>query len=213
MQNNNRKQSPFWSSLKSPPPLRVTPNQQNLKASSFNFDQEGGYYEDEIHTNPNNHRVQVSSAPLLDRDQVLVDGNDFIVLECIGSGYFGDVFKAIRRSNMQETVALKKIVRSQFRHHDQEGLVMKEIFILSQLNHERIVKFIGLTMVQGEEYIVTEYMAGGTLRELIHVARNSDILNGRRLSLTRAIVEGMQYLHNRTPSILHRDLTSNNILV
>jgi serine/threonine protein kinase len=61
--------------------------------------------------------------------------------------------------------------------------------------------------------MITEYMPGGSLFDLIHKTENSSKLltEERILNICEDVALGMNYLHSR--KVLHCDLKSSNVLV
>jgi len=74
-----------------------------------------------------------------------------------------------------------------------------------------VLELYGITKINNEYCMVTEFLAGGTLRDLINNHRN--VVATLRLKICRGISRGMEYLHNFEPPIIHRDLTSSNVLL
>jgi serine/threonine protein kinase len=57
-----------------------------------------------------------------------------------------------------------------------------------------------------------EYCNGGSLYDLLH-KRKVKLSTQQQIEIALRIAEGMEYLHNHKPKIVHRDLKSENILV
>lgn len=95
---------------------------------------------------------------------------------------------------------------------------IKEVHILSRLRHPNCVLFLGVCIDRGHEAIVTEYLARGSVYDLLH-RRQADggALPPLKLSLCDSLLlqcsRGVLYLHTFTPMILHRDLKSANLLL
>jgi len=89
--------------------------------------------------------------------------------------------------------------------------MIREVDILSRVNHERIVKFLGILRTREDEVcIITEYLCLGDLEHFID--RNFNMITPQlKKNFCMDIVEGMTYLHNA--KIIHRDLTPKNILL
>ncbi|CAG8692972.1 10519_t:CDS:2 [Acaulospora morrowiae] len=88
----------------------------------------------------------------------------------------------------------------------------REIYILKNLNHENVIKFIGTLMWSRDAHnarccIVTEYCDRGDL--LNFMKKNGG--HGLKLKIAKGIANGIEYLHAR--SIIHKDLKSDNILI
>lgn len=78
------------------------------------------------------------------------------------------------------------------------------------LSHTNVLKFIGVLYKEKRLNLVTEFVAGGTLKGLLHDS-NELLPWEQRVSFAKDIASGMAYLHSK--SIIHRDLNSNNCLV
>jgi serine/threonine protein kinase len=135
--------------------------------------------------------------------------NELQMGDLLGKGFFGEVRKAVWKGT---DVAVKVIYRDTFGSHKELNLFYKELNIISKLRHPNALMFLGASMKEGERCIVTEYLIGGSLFQLIH--HNWDTLDrapGLRFRIVSDIVKGMTYLH--AVNILHRDLTSKNLLL
>eukprot|EP01135_Chromosphaera_perkinsii_P007588 Nk52_evm44s914 gene=Nk52_evmTU44s914 len=120
-------------------------------------------------------------------------------LEWIGSGAHGAVFKGVHQNRI---VAIKKM----------KGIKndMKELKLLSGLEHEQVVAFIGFTK-EPMSCLVMEYCPGGSLYDYL---RHGEVTPEKLLKWGNQIAMGMDYLHTGAPKkIVHRDLKSANILV
>lgn len=87
---------------------------------------------------------------------------------------------------------------------------IKEVAVLRLLDHRHVLKFIGVLYKDKKLHMVTEYVAGGCLKELIHDPSQT-LSWPQRVCLARDIACGMSYLHSM--NIIHRDLNSMNCLV
>ena len=77
------------------------------------------------------------------------------------------------------------------------------------LNHRNIVKYIGLEVTHDDLYILTEWVAGGSLRRVLKKFTKLPETLAARYS--RQIAEGLAYLHSNR--VAHRDIKPGNILV
>jgi len=81
---------------------------------------------------------------------------------------------------------------------------------LCRFSHPNIVQFIGVTEKNDDIYIVTEYVAGGNLRQFLK-DKKVDLPWELRIQIAIDIASGMAFLHSK--NVIHRDLKSKNILV
>ena len=81
-----------------------------------------------------------------------------------------------------------------------------------QLRHPNIVRFFGVYWPPSARApsLVMERLHG-SLKSLLE--QNPDLPIGAKLSITLDVALGLRYLHTRTPIIIHRDLSSNNVLI
>eukprot|EP00897_Mesotaenium_endlicherianum_P001955 jgi/Mesen1/1788/ME000014S01189 len=126
----------------------------------------------------------------------------------IGKGAFGE----IRRVTWRGTpVAVKTVLPSLI--NDQQ--IMKEfrdeVSLLLKLRHPNVVQFLGAVTAAMPLMLVTEYLPGGDLHEVI---KERGGLPARvAVNYALDIARGMNYLHNHKPdAIIHRDLKPRNLL-
>lgn len=82
--------------------------------------------------------------------------------------------------------------------------------VLRSLHHCNVLRFIGVLCKDKKLHLVTEYISGGTLKDLIH-DMNEPLPWEQRVNFAKDIASGMSYLH--ASNIIHRDLNSHNCLV
>ncbi|XP_077236064.1 putative serine/threonine-protein kinase SIS8 [Tasmannia lanceolata] len=128
--------------------------------------------------------------------------------ERIGMGSYGEVY----RGDWHGTeVAVKKFL-DQGISGDALEEFRKEVWIMKRLRHPNVVLFMGAVTRAPNLSIVTEFLPRGSLYRLIH-RPNNQLDERRRLRMALDVARGMNYLHNCTPVIVHRDLKSPNLLV
>jgi len=85
---------------------------------------------------------------------------------------------------------------------------LREVESLRKGNHQNVVMFFGVCLRPA--CIITEFMAGGNLYDLLH---KSGMKVGTALVVKLALDLAVGLLHLHSLTILHRDLTSLNILL
>ncbi|KAG4079659.1 hypothetical protein HA402_010439 [Bradysia odoriphaga] len=140
------------------------------------------------------------------KPQRIFRANDLVQGELLGKGFFGQVFKVTHRVT-KEVMVLKELYRVD---EEAQRNFLKEVAVLRSLSHNNVLKFIGVLYREKKLHLVTEFIPGGSLKELIH---DSDLPLPweQRISFAKDIACGMSYLHSMC--IIHRDLNSLNCLV
>ncbi|MHB2017608.1 MAG: serine/threonine-protein kinase [Candidatus Xenobia bacterium] len=123
---------------------------------------------------------------------------DYLLLERLGQGGTGVVYKAVHGDTLDDAVAVKVMRRT-----DPDAF-SSEVNACRQLSHPGIVHIIDWN-VEPVPYIVMELMTGGTLRERMPMPAAA------ALSLMQHVFEAVEYAHEH--QITHRDLKPENVLL
>ena len=81
----------------------------------------------------------------------------------------------------------------------------------SRLRHPNIVRFFGIYYPPGAR--VPSLVMERLHCSLSSLLENNPEVSGTKLSIIKDVALGLRYLHTRNPSIIHRDLSSNNVLL
>lgn len=132
--------------------------------------------------------------------------------ETIGRGSLGTVFQALDQSSGR-VLAVKEVA---INPADDADLRFKadlenEVSILKDLQHPRIVSYLGHDYMDSCLYIYLEFMAGGSLASVL--AQFGMLEESLILVYSREILEGLEFLHTRDPPVVHRDIKGGNVLV
>jgi len=124
----------------------------------------------------------------------------------LGEGGMGVVFRALD-SKLNRTVAIK-LLSSDLADAAARRRFQREAQMVSSLNHPHILTVYDAGEFEGRQYLVTEYMDGGTLGDWAHRAKRT----WRELvELLVGVADGLATAHEA--KILHRDIKPANILL
>lgn len=93
--------------------------------------------------------------------------------------------------------------------------VSKEVNILNKINHLNLVKLQGVCKHRGCFYLVSKYLMNGSLKEWLQKNSSGQAKSWtRKIQIALDVANGLHYLHSITnPAIVHKDVTSSNILL
>ncbi|KAH9322334.1 hypothetical protein KI387_016973, partial [Taxus chinensis] len=168
-----------------------------------------GYSEDEKAPSRSNSILRPRLETVLDDvAEWEIPWEDLVIGERIGLGSYGEVYHADWNGT---EVAVKKFLDQDFSGDALEEF-RSEVRIMRRLRHPNVVLFMGAVTRPPNLSIVTEFLPRGSLYRLIH-RPNIQIDEKRRIRMALDVAKGMSCLHSSTPTIVHRDLKSPNLLV
>mmetsp|Transcript_7977 Transcript_7977/g.11930 ORF Transcript_7977/g.11930 Transcript_7977/m.11930 type:complete len:549 (+) Transcript_7977:182-1828(+) len=129
------------------------------------------------------------------------------VHETLGEGAFAVVKKATHKVS-GEPYAVKIINRSSL-NKDLEAALKEEISILSELNHNHIMKLETVICSISQFYLVTEYLEGGELFD--RIVEKSAYTESEAHDCCKIVFEALRYAHSK--GVVHRDLKPENLLL
>jgi serine/threonine-protein kinase len=135
-------------------------------------------------------------------------GERYSIVELVGAGGMGEVYKAIDR-DLERPVALKLIQPELTKSPEALQRFRRELNLALSVTHRNVCRLHDLGEIDGTAFISMEFVSGQTLRDLI---RSVGRLSPRQtIALGRQICAGLDAIHGQ--SIVHRDLKPSNIMV
>ncbi|WKA04579.1 hypothetical protein VitviT2T_022601 [Vitis vinifera] len=146
-------------------------------------------------------------------DDIIQATEDFDIKYCIGTGGYGSVYRAQLPSG--KVVALKKLHSWEREDPTYLKSFENEVQMLSTIQHRNIVKLHGFCLHNRCMFLVYKYMEKGSLycmlRDEVEVVELDWI---KRVNVVKSIASALSYMHHDyVMPIIHRDISSNNILL
>jgi serine/threonine protein kinase/CheY-like chemotaxis protein len=141
----------------------------------------------------------------------------------LAAGGMAEVFlaKVEGAEGFEKPVAVKRILPSLAQDQEFVELFLREAKLTVSLQHANVVQVFDLGTVQGQYYMVMEFVDGENLRALQRAATAQQIPLGLRevCFIVQQVAEGLAYAHEkldaagRPLNIIHRDINPSNVMI
>ncbi|KAF8405763.1 hypothetical protein HHK36_007840 [Tetracentron sinense] len=128
--------------------------------------------------------------------------------DLLGSGSFGTVYEGIADDGFFFAVKEVSLLDQGSQGRQSIYQLEQEIALLSQFEHENIVRYLGTDKDEAKLYIFLELVTKGSLAKLYDTYH---LWDSQVSAYTRQILNGLKYLHDQ--NVVHRDIKCANILV
>jgi len=139
--------------------------------------------------------------------KTLVLGN-YILLEKIGAGGMGQVFKAYHR-RMDRLVAVKLLSTATMKNKAAMARFEREVKAAAKLTHPNIVTAYDADQANGFHFLVMELVEGYDLSEF--VKKNGPFSVEKAVDFTLQAAKGLEAAHKK--GVVHRDIKPSNLLL
>lgn len=130
------------------------------------------------------------------------------IVEILGQGGMGSVYRAVDE-NLGMEVAVKENL---FTSDDYARQFRLEAVILANLRHTNLPRVTDHFVIGDQgQYLIMDYIEGEDLRQ--RMERVGTISEEEAILIGAAMCDALQYLHTRTPSVIHRDVKPGNVRI
>ncbi len=150
-------------------------------------------------------RTLESPGPVVAPGAVLAGRYD--ILELIGAGGMGEVYRAVDKS-LDRHVAVKVLPAAFIEDEERLARFEREAKLLAALNHPHVAAIHGLDRSDDRRFLVLELVEGETLRGRLE---RGPLPVEDAVTICRQVAEGLEAAHAR--GIVHRDLKPGNIML
>ena len=133
--------------------------------------------------------------------------NQYKILEKIGSGGQGTVYKALD-TKLNRTVVIKVLPPELTQKTSNYRRFEREAQLCSQLDHPNICTIFDFNNADGVFYIAMQYIEGKNVRQLV-AGRPQELKSA--LSIAIQVTDALAYAHSK--NIIHRDIKAGNVMV
>jgi serine/threonine protein kinase len=141
--------------------------------------------------------------------------NRYFIVNKVGTGGFGSVYKARDIQSGDRLVAIKEVCLQGL--HTQAMLeatatFQREVSVLSQLDHPNLPRVYEHFQTPGQWYLIMDFIAGETLEQYQSKTPTGRLLLSEVLDMGLQLCIVLDYLHSHHPPIVFRDLKPANIM-
>ena len=137
---------------------------------------------------------------------------DYELIEPLGAGGMGCVWRA-RNVHSGQIRAVKRVRTGESGDEQLNQRILREVQILSMLNHRNIVDVIEPRKIGDDYWLVMEHIEGASLQKIIdfHAIEGKQLSIADACELAMQVAQGLQHLHQQ--NIVHRDIKPSNLML
>lgn len=150
---------------------------------------------------------------ILPESSYQISRDELELLEILGTGQFGDVYKGIYHMKNSRVPVAIKTYKSDFEKEQEDGTrsekFLEEAYLMKEFDHPHIIKLIGM-VTNNPIFIIMELAPLGELRNYLQIEKSKIDLE-KLLIYIYQLCLALCYLEQK--SFVHRDVAARNILV
>ncbi|RLS58667.1 MAG: hypothetical protein DWH91_01980 [Planctomycetota bacterium] len=154
------------------------------------------------------HGVAPPAGPVGPADASFAQLGPYALLEKLGQGGMGTVFKA-RHRKLDRIEAVKILLRQSLWEPQAVERFEREMRAVAKLDHPHIVRAHHAGEEQGQQYLVMEYVDGRDIGSLLKEFGRLTISDA--CEIVRQAAAGLQHVHEH--GLVHRDIKPSNLIV
>jgi tRNA A-37 threonylcarbamoyl transferase component Bud32 len=151
--------------------------------------------------------AESAAQPPLPPEQIAPHFPQLEILECLGRGGMGVVYKA-RQKTLNRFVALKLLAPERVGDTQFAERFTREAQALAALNHPNTVTIYDFGQAGGFYFLLMEFVDGVNLRQLLRARKFTP---EEALAIVPPLCDALQFAHDR--GIVHRDIKPENLLL
>jgi WD40 repeat protein/DNA-binding SARP family transcriptional activator len=174
------------------------------------FDRARGILADQLGIDPSRELLDLHERVLRQEESLQVPGQalrGYRLLDKIGEGAFGSVFRAIQ-PQVEREVAIKAIHAELANQPDFVRRFEREAQLVARLEHPYIVPLYDYWREPDAAYLIMRFLRGGNLEDLL---RDGPLDLDRAARILDQIGAGLAAAHNQ--GVVHRDVKPGNVLL
>jgi serine/threonine protein kinase/Tfp pilus assembly protein PilF len=152
--------------------------------------------------------TKILKTPYKEFTQRMTLGNRFEIIEKLGSGGMGSVYRALDRK-IDEEVAIKVIRPEIVSSQKNLDRFANELKLARKINHKNVGRMYEIMESESTHFITMEYVQGQDLKSLIK--QTGQLTAKKAIAIAEQIGEGLAEAHRL--GVIHRDLKSSNVMI
>ncbi len=141
-------------------------------------------------------------------EPIAIDIPGYTILEKVGSGGMGAVFKA-RQLSMDRVVALKVLNERYSNNAEFVDRFIREARAAGKLNHPNVIHVHDISRANGRHYFSMEFIDGPSVRELLKKEKRIEV--NKALDIVMQAAKALEFAHENR--IVHRDIKPDNLML